>query len=133
MADETTAAPRSRRALLTGAAATAAALAASAALPLGVSAADPDDVVKGVDNATTATTSVTNSTADSTALAGAAVGTGYGVQGSSTGGAGLFGWSVEAARGRLADLRPRLHDAIPGCSDRRPGDLVTAFGSGRLG
>ena len=82
MADETTAAPRSRRALLTGAAATAAALAASAALPLGVSAADPDDVVKGADNATTTTTSISNT------------GEGIGIQGSSTAAGGVVGWSI---------------------------------------
>ncbi len=87
-------APRSRRALLTAAAGGAAALAASAALPLSVAAADPDDVVKGVDNATDATTSITNSTADSTAFATSAQGTGYGVEGTSSGGAGIFAWSV---------------------------------------
>ena len=59
MADET-AAPRSRRALLTAAAGAAGALAASTVLPLTAAAADPNDVVMGQDNATTATTSVTN-------------------------------------------------------------------------
>ena len=62
MADETTAAPRSRRALLTGGRRwrrrRSRRLGRTAAD--GVSAADPDDVVKGVDNATTATTSITN-------------------------------------------------------------------------
>ncbi len=88
--------PRSRRALLTAAAGGAAALAASAALPLSVAAADPDDVVKGIDNATDATTSITNSTADSTAFATSAQGTGYGVEATSDGGAGLVAWSVSA-------------------------------------
>jgi hypothetical protein len=89
-------APRSRRALLAAAAGGAAALAASAALPLSVAATDPNDVVKGADNSTTATTSITNATADSTAFAGAAAGTGYGLQGTSAGGAGLFAWSISA-------------------------------------
>ena len=42
-------APRSRRALLAAAAGGAAAVAASAAMPLTAAAADPNDVVKGVD------------------------------------------------------------------------------------
>ncbi len=89
---------RSRRTLLAAAAGTAAALAASAALPLTVAAADPNDVVMGVDNPTTATTSITDSGTDSTALAGNATGTGagYGVLGTSLGGGGVVGWSVEA-------------------------------------
>jgi hypothetical protein len=91
---EPTSAPRSRRALLAAAAGGAAALAASAALPLTAAAADPNDVVKGVNNATTATTSITDSTADSNAFAASATGTGNGVQATSTGGAGVFAWSV---------------------------------------
>ncbi len=89
---------RSRRALLAAAAGTAAALAASAALPLAAVAADPDDVVKGVDNATTTTTSITDSGGDDTAFAGNATGTGvgYGLLGTSAGGGGVVGWSVEA-------------------------------------
>jgi hypothetical protein len=90
--------PRSRRAILTAAAGAAGALAASAVVPARIAAADPDDVVMGVDNPTTATTTLTNSAADSTALAGHATGTGagYGVEGTSAGGAGVFGWSVAA-------------------------------------
>ena len=101
MADEA-ATTRSRRALLTAAAGAAGALAASAALPLTAMAHDVDDVQKGVDNATTATTTVTNSGQASTALAGAATGdingtdVGYGVQGTSLHGAGVFGWSISA-------------------------------------
>ncbi len=56
-------APRSRRALLTAAAGGAAAMAASAAMPLTAVAADPNDVVKNVDNPTTAETSITQATA----------------------------------------------------------------------
>ena len=88
--------PRSRRALLAAAAGGAAALAASAALPLTAVAADPDDVVKGVDNATTATTGITNGTANDDAFTAAAAGTGFGLLGSSTGGAGIVGWSISA-------------------------------------
>jgi len=87
-----------RRALLTAAAGSAAALVATAAMPLTAVAADPDDVVKGVDNPTTATTSITDSGADSTAFAGQATGTGYGygLLGTSAGGGGIVGWSVSA-------------------------------------
>lgn len=55
--------PRSRRALLTAAAGGAAAIAASAGMPLTAVAADPNDVVKNVDNPTTAETSITQATA----------------------------------------------------------------------
>ncbi len=50
--------------------------------------------MKGIDNATTATTSITNSTAGSTAFATSATGTGYGIEATSAVGAGLFAWSV---------------------------------------
>jgi hypothetical protein len=88
----------SRRALLTAAAGAAGAIAASAAVPATMRAADPDDVVKGIDNATIATTTITDSGADSTAFAGHATGTGYGygVEGTSAAAAGIFGWSVSA-------------------------------------
>ena len=141
MADDITAAPRSRRALLTGAAATAAALAASAALPLGVSAHDPDDVAIGVDNATTATTSVTNSADGSTALAGAQTGTstttgvgfGYGVQGSSVTAAGVVGWSVNPPVVDWPEFVPDF-TAYTGVFGTAPeGDGVTTFGSGVWG
>ena len=79
-------ATRSRRALLTAAAGTAAALAASAAMPLGVAAHDTDDVQKGTDNPTTATTSISNTNGN----------TSYGFQATSTGGAGVVAWSVTA-------------------------------------
>jgi hypothetical protein len=71
---------------------------ASAALPLGVAAHDPDDIQGGTDNATTAQTTITNNAADGTAVAGHATGTGagYGVEGTAAGGAGVFAWSVEA-------------------------------------
>jgi hypothetical protein len=139
MADETTTAPRSRRALLTGAAATAAALAASAALPLGVSAADPDDVVKGQDNATTDTTSITNSADGSAALAGAQTGTstaegvgfGSGVQGTSLTGAGVFAWSVSPPDDSWFVQDYTAHTGVFGSAPE--GDLVTSFGTGVWG
>jgi hypothetical protein len=90
-------APRSRRALLAAAAGGAAALAASAALPLGVAAHDADDLQLGVDNPTTATTSVSNATADLNAFGAAATGAGIGIESSSTGGAGVVGWSISAS------------------------------------
>jgi hypothetical protein len=88
--------PRSRRALLAAAAGAAGALAASAAMPLAAAAADPNDVVKGADNPTTATTSISFNGTDGTALAGKATGAGasYGTVGTSTNGAGVLGWSV---------------------------------------
>jgi hypothetical protein len=88
---------RSRRALLATAAGAAGALAVSAIAPLAVSAADPDDVVKGADNPTTTTTSITDSGADSTAFAAHATGggTGYGIEATSTAAGGLVGWSIE--------------------------------------
>jgi hypothetical protein len=92
---EPTPAPRSRRALLAAAAGGAAALAASAALPLTTMAADPNDVVKGLVNATTQTTGIDNSTPDSIAFSGSAQGNGYGVQAmSGGGGAAVFAFSL---------------------------------------
>jgi hypothetical protein len=80
---------------------------ASAALPLGVAAHDPDDIQAGTDNPTAAQTTVTNSAADGTALAGHATGAvsvpgtggGFGVEGTSAGAAGVFAWSVSAPTG----------------------------------
>ena len=88
--------PRSRRALLAAAAGAAGALAANAAMPLAAAAADPNDVVKGVNNDTTTPTTITSSGTDTTALAGKATGAGtnYGTVGTSTTGAGLLGWSI---------------------------------------
>jgi hypothetical protein len=88
--------PRSRRALLAAAAGAAGALAASAAMPLAAAAHDPDDVALGQPNTTATTTSITFSGLDDTAFAGHAEGTGtnYGTVGTSTSGAGVFGWSV---------------------------------------
>jgi hypothetical protein len=113
MADEA-AAPRSRRALLTAAAGAAGALAASAVLPLTAAAHDPDDVQKGVDNPTTATTTITNS------------GTSIGFQGSSTGTAGVLGWSVEAPDPGWYD--PATSTAYTGVSPD-----IGVFGSGSAG
>src|SRR6476660_9452856 len=90
-------APRSRRALLAAAAGGAAALAASAALPLSAMAATGDPVMLGSENTATATrTSINNSTDNVDAFAAEAAGTGFGLTGSSTGGAGIVGWSISA-------------------------------------
>jgi hypothetical protein len=97
--DEPFAAPRSRRALLAAAAGGAAALAASAVMPLAAAAHDVDDVALGTDNPSTTATSISNSATDVDAFAGHATGTGLGVQGTSTGGAGLWGWSISAPPG----------------------------------
>jgi hypothetical protein len=91
-------APRSRRALLAAAAGGAAALAASAALPLTTIAASGDPVLLGDENTATATrTSITNSTDNIDAFTAAAAGTGVGLTGSSTGGAGIVGWSISSS------------------------------------
>lgn len=135
MADET-AAPRSRRALLTATAATAAALAASAALPLTAAAADPDDVVKGTDNATTATTSITNTTDGSTAFAaaqGGSGGFGYGLKGTSETAAGVVGWSIEPPEVAWPEFVQdyTTHTGVFGTAPA--GDGITTFGSGVWG
>ena len=127
-------APRTRRSLLAAAAGAGAALAATAAAPAAMLAADPNDVVKGVDNATSATTSVTDSGADSTALAGNATGTGYGygVLGTSAGGAGVVGFGITApdwASGfEPADI---TYTGVFGFAP--PGDLTNTFGAGVWG
>lgn len=130
MADET-AAPRSRRALLTAAAGAAGALAASAVLPLTAAATTGDAVAQGQDNATTATTSITNSTADSIALAGAAVGTGYGVEGTSAGAAGVSGWSVSAPGGGFLP-EYTAYTGVFGSAPTAPSETLT-FGVGVWG
>ena len=88
-------APRTRRAILAAAAGGAAALAASAALPL-TTAAAPANVQTETDNASTDRTAITNSGADSNAFEGHATGTGtgYGLEGTALGAAGVFAWSV---------------------------------------
>jgi hypothetical protein len=79
------AARRSRRALLVSAVGGAAAVAATQlAKPAAVLGADPDDVVKNTDNATTALTSIIQATTGVDAFAGAAP-DGIGVRGAVTG------------------------------------------------
>jgi len=90
--------PRSRRALLAAAAGGAAALAASAALPLTTLAADGGPVVLGTAaNDATTTTGIANTPPNIDAFTAAAAGTGFGLTGSSTGGAGIVGWSISAS------------------------------------
>jgi hypothetical protein len=134
------AAPRSRRALLAAAAAAGGALVASAALPMAALAHDAEDVQKGVDNPTIATTSITNSTADIDALSASASGTGAGVLGTSTSGngvagtsaagAGVFAWSVSAP-GVGFDPATLSHTGIFGFSPA--GDGLTTVGTGVWG
>ena len=135
--DSELAAPRSRRALLTAAAAAGGALVASAALPLTAAAADPNDVVKEVDNATTATTSITDAGTASTAFAGHATGAadvdgvaGAGLEGTSALGAGVFAWSISAPT-LVPDASVLSHTGIYGFSPA--GDGVTTFGAGVWG
>jgi hypothetical protein len=93
MSDAST--PRSRRALLAAAAGGAAALAAQAALPLSVSAADGDPVLIGSTNLATATTHINNNTTDSDAFHVTAVGLGNAVHAQSFGSAGVRGISID--------------------------------------
>jgi hypothetical protein len=124
-------APRSRRAILAAAAGAAGALAASAAIPAVVAAADPNDVVKDVDNVTGSTTSITTSAIGTTAFAGNAIGdgAGFGVRGTSAGGAGVYGWSVSAPDG--LDPANTSHTGVFGSSPA--GDGTTTFGVGVWG
>ena len=135
MADEA-AATRSRRALLTAAAGAAGALAASAALPLVATAHDVDDVALGAANAATAPTSITNSAVASTAIVGAATGdivgtdVGFGVQGSSLNGAGVFGWSVSGPTVDF-DLTNTNYTGVYGAAPAAPTPDI--FGTGVWG
>ena len=69
-------APRSRRALLAAAAGAAAAAAATIVVPATALAADPNDVVKDTDNATTAVTSISQGTTDTDAFQANGLGAG---------------------------------------------------------
>ncbi len=125
--------PRSRRALLAaaaGAAGVVAASAASAAMPLTATAADPNDVVKGADNATTATTSITNTAINGTAFAGRARGTGfsYGTTGNSTTGAGVFGWSVSAPDVSWFKREYTAYTGVFGSAPTNPADGASGVG-----
>jgi hypothetical protein len=135
--DSELAAPRSRRALLTAAAAAGGALVASAALPMAALAHDAEDVQKGVDNATTATTSITDSGAASTAFSGRATGAadvdgvaGAGLEGTSAAGAGLFAWSISAPGGSF-DRSFLSYTGIYGFAPA--GDGITTVGTGVWG
>jgi hypothetical protein len=98
---------RSRRALLAAAVGSAAAVAASAAVPLGVAADDPDDLTLGAINPTTAETGVANAGDATVGFSASTVGVAPGFLGSSTQGvadpegatasAGMYGWSVDRA------------------------------------
>jgi hypothetical protein len=101
--------PRSRRAILAAAlSGTGALVAASAAMPLSAVAADPDDVVKGTDNATTAVTSITQTTADTGAFEGHGKGDGAGVVGTTdaTVRAGVAGLAGDIDGSGWADASP---------------------------
>ena len=78
-------APRTRRALLIGAAGVAAAAAATAITPAAALAHDADDVQHSADNATTAITSITQGTADTNAFEANGKGIGVGVVGRTEG------------------------------------------------
>ena len=102
MAD-TSATPRSRRALLVAAAGGAAALAAQAALPLSAAAASGDPVLAGSDNTAGAATSLTNTTSGQLAFKATANGLGAGLAGSSSGSAGVAGFSISESGAASAE------------------------------
>ena len=127
-------APRTRRALLAAAAGAGAALAATAAAPAALLAADPNDVVKGQDNSAGATTSLTTGAADATAFAGNATGDGhgYGLQGTSAAGAGVFAWSTSAPEWDPPFTPSNINTTgVYGWAPE--GDLVDTFGTGVWG
>lgn len=90
---------RSRRALLTAAGGAAAAVAATMVAPISTLAADPDDVVKNIDNGTTAVTSITQQNAGLDAFMGRGQGSGVGVIGrtAATPNAGVVGYAGDAS------------------------------------
>ena len=98
MPDDST--PRSRRALLAAAAGGAAALAAHAALPLTAIAADPNDVVLGIENHSTARTAILRD--DDTA---GAIGFTVNALGSESIGSESFGQGIGHPRRRLDGRR----------------------------
>ena len=120
---------RSRRALLAAAAGGAAALAAHAALPLAAMAADPNDVLLGGPNASTATTSIANSADGSDGFAVSSTGLGIGVGGTSSGTAGVRGISVDGAS--AASSAEMAYTGAYGWSPAYPDD--TNFGVGVWG
>jgi hypothetical protein len=117
---------RSRRALLVAAAGGAAALAAQAALPLTVSAADPNDVVIGITNVSTATTAISNTTDGSDGFEVATTGSGRAVVGQSPGAAGVFGVGVDGA-GSATDT------VFTGVYGWAPADTTNGLGTGVWG
>jgi len=127
MPDDST--PRSRRALLAAAAGGAAALAAQAALPLTAMAANPNDVVLGTANASTATTSIANSTDGSNSFAVTSVGLGIGVSATSGGTAGVRGISVDGTN--AASTTEMAYTGAYGWSPTLPAD--DGFGVGVWG
>ena len=133
MPDDST--PRSRRALLAAAAGGAAALAAQAALPLTAMAADPNDVVLGSANRHDDATSDHEFGGWRRRLrCGGRPGSAYGVEATSTGGAGSFAWSMSAppwwdrqqhgpytgAYGYVSDTSP-IRTSLPSVSGGQPG------------
>jgi hypothetical protein len=121
--------PRSRRALLAAAAGGAAALAAQAALPLTAVAADPNDVLLGGLNASTATTLIQNSTNNSHGFLVSSTGLGIGVEGTSSGTAGVRGISIDATN--AATPESMAYTGVYGYTQAFPDD--TGVGTGVWG
>jgi hypothetical protein len=138
MPDEST--PRSRRALLAAAAGGAAALAAHAALPLTAVAADPNDVVLGIENHSTARTAILRDDDTSGAIAfsvnalgtdsiGAeAFGQGAGLRAGGSGAAGVYSFYLSNADAAVLGTT-----AFTGVYGYSPADDTNALGTGVWG
>jgi hypothetical protein len=130
---------RSRRALLTAAAGAAAgaaaAVAASAVAPAAVLAADPDDVVKDQDNATTDVTSITQGSADVNAFEGHGSGSGVGVLGSTeaTVNAGIVGLAGDSSGSTYVTQGFDLDAGVYGHSGSDTGVGSGVYGEGTVG
>jgi hypothetical protein len=125
MAD-TSATPRSRRALLAAAAGGAAALAAQAALPLSAAAASGDPVLAGTANTADASTSLTMTTADQLAFKATANGFAAGLAGSSSGSAGVAGFSISEEG--AASAVETSYTGVYGWSPAPPDDTSVGVG-----
>jgi hypothetical protein len=137
---------RSRRSVLTAAAAAAAALTAARLGDPAPVAAVGTPVEIDVDNPATAVTSITQGTADTGAFAGNAAGIGTGVHGTSVGGVGVLGGTGPGGLPAVVGLQgdsamssydnalfvdpdaPRLDGGVYGFSNTGSGDGVGTFG-----
>ena len=138
MPDDST--PRSRRALLAAAAGGAAALAAHAALPLTAIAADPNDVVLGIENHSTARTAIlrdddtagaigfTVNAFGSESIGSESFGQGIGIRAGGSTAAGTYAFSLSNA-----DAASIAETAFTGVYGWSPADDVNRVGHRGVG